>query len=119
MDPTPFQSLILSGKERRREQRFDLRLAARLKILSPRPDQTPVALNLFTRDISCCGAFFPTEGALDIGTRVQVALVLIPERPRTSEVKRALIEVTGRVLRKEVMGMAVDFEKGYKLAPLN
>ena len=119
MDPPPFQKPIHSGKERRREQRFDLRLPARLETLSRHPDQTPVVLNLVTRDISSCGAFFPTEGALDIGTRVQVALVLIPERPRTSEVKRALIEVTGRVLRKEVMGMAVDFEKGYKLAPLN
>ncbi len=119
MDPPPFQKPTHSGKERRREQRFDLRLPARLETLSRHPDKTPVVLNLVTRDISSCGAFFPTESALDVGTRVQVNLVLIPERPRTSEVKRALIKIVGTVLRTEAVGMAVDFEKGYKLAPLN
>jgi hypothetical protein len=119
MDPISFQNPVPLGKERRREQRFDLQLPARLETLSRPPDQTPLVLSLVTRDISSCGAFFPTESALDIGTRVQVDLVLTPQKPRTSEVKRALIKVTGTVLRREAIGMAVDFEKGYRLAPLN
>lgn len=117
---TPFsQNSTHHPKERRREQRFDLRLLARLETLSDPPDRSPVILNLFTKNISSCGAFFPSERPLEDGTRVQIDLVLSPEKPIISKVKRAMIKVTGTVLRKGPEGMAVDFEEGYKLVPLN
>lgn len=109
----------MSPIERRRQQRFDLRLPARIEVLSGRPDQTPVILNLSTKDISACGAFFPSEHSIEEGTRVKVDLVLFPEKRRVSQMKRALIKITGTVLRKRPEGMAVNFDKGYKLAPLH
>ncbi len=109
---------VYPEKERRRLQRFDLQLPARIETLPPRPDQDPVVLNLTTRDISAQGAFFPSSRSLEEGTRVKVDLVLTPEKPRPSRTKQSLIKVMGTVLRKGAEGMAVVFEKNYQLAPL-
>ena len=105
-------------KERRRLQRFDLRLPARIETLPPCADPVPVVMNLTTRDISAQGAFFPSERPLEEGTRVRVDLILTPEKLRPSRAKPSLIKVVGTVLRRGAEGMAVAFEKNYQLAPL-
>ncbi len=119
MSPIPSHNSANPAKERRRQQRFDLRLPARVEVLSPRQDQVPVILNLLTKDISACGAFFTSEQSIEEGTRVKVDMVLFPKRQRISQMKQALIKVSGTVLRKGPEGLAVNFEKGYKLGPLN
>jgi hypothetical protein len=119
MEPIPCEETTHTATERRRLERFDLKLPARIESLPRRADNPPAVLNLITRDISACGAFFPSTDSLEEGTRVKVDLVLTLEKPRSSQVKGALIQVNGTVLRKEPAGMAVDFEKTYRLAPLN
>ncbi len=119
MHPSSSQNSPNSAGERRRLQRFDLRLPARIETLSRVSDRAPVVLNLTTKDVSARGAFFSSARSFDEGTRVKVDLVLTPERPKTLQVKRALIKVIGTVLRKGPEGMAVHFDNRYKLAPLN
>lgn len=119
MDTIPCQHLACPDQERRRHQRFDLRLPARVEDLSRFSDQAPVVLDLTTKDISAFGAYFPSSRSFQKGTRVKVDLILSPEKPKSFHVKRALIEVIGTVLRQGPEGMAVDFEKRYRLTPLN
>jgi hypothetical protein len=120
MDPNRGQDTTQPSEERRRIERFDLRLPGRIEELSCPPDRAPVALNLMTKDISACGAFFPCSArSFEEGTRVKVDLVLVPLKGRASQVKRALIQVNGTVVRNEPGGMAVGFDKKCTLTPLN
>jgi hypothetical protein len=119
MDPIPCQKMTHPAKERRRVERFDLRLPARIEELSRGQDRVPVILNVMTKDISACGAFFPSARSFQPGTRVKLDLTLSPQKSRGSEVKRALIQVNGTVLRKEPGGIAVGFDKRYRLTPMD
>jgi hypothetical protein len=116
MDLIPREKVAHASNERRRIERFDLRLPARIEDLSPSQIRQPVVLNLVTKDISAYGAFFPSAHSIEEGTRVKVDLILAFER--APQGKRALIKVNGTVLRKTPAGMAVNFER-YKLVPLN
>jgi hypothetical protein len=118
MGQNPFQNGSQSRKERRKLERFDLRLQARIEALLRHKDKSPVILNLVTGDISAQGAFFTTEDSLEKGTRVKVDLMHAPERQKTSAIKQALIHVTGTLLRTAPAGMAVVFDKGYRFSPL-
>jgi hypothetical protein len=117
MDTIFGQNPVPPVKERRRVQRFDLQLPARIETIPRRPDHAPVALNLTTRDISAFGAFFPSERLFEEGTRVKVDLTLVPAKP-SSPVKPTLLNISGTVLRKGPEGIAMMFDERYKLAPL-
>jgi len=118
MDQNPYQNVAQPTKDRRKLERFNLQLQARIEAFLKHKDNSPVILDLVTADISAQGAFFNTEDSLEKGTRVKVDLINVPKRPKTSAIKRALIQVTGKVLRTNATGMAVVFDKGYRLSPL-
>jgi len=119
MDQNPYQNGDQPTKERRKLKRFDLHLQARIEaLLTHKKDTSPLILNLVTRDISAQGGFFKTKDSLEKGTRVKVDLMNAPERLKTSLIKRALIHVTGTVLRTDPAGMAVVFDQGYWFSPL-
>ena len=119
MDQNPYRTGDQPTKERRRLERFNLHLQARIEaLLTHKKDTGPLILNLVTGDISSQGAFFTTEDSLEKGTQVKVDLMHAPERQKTSAIKQALIHVTGTVLRTAPAGMAVVFDKGYRFSPL-
>ena len=119
MDQHPCQNGYQPTKERRKLERFNLHLQARIEaLLTDKKDTSPLILNLVTGDISAQGAFFTTEDSLEKGTRVKVDLMHAPERSKTSLIKQALIHVTGTVLRTDTAGMAVIFDTGYRFSPL-
>ena len=119
MDQNPYQNGDQPTKERRKLERFNLHLQARIEaLLTDKKDTSPLILNLVTGDISAQGAFFTTEDSLEKGTRVKVDLINAPERPKTFLIKQALIHVTGTVLRTGPAGMAVVFDTGYRFSPL-
>ena len=70
---------------------------------------------LISRDVSSGGAFFLTPDPLDVGTRLVVSMVLKSQHIKISKRRKARVTVGGRVLRKESKGMAVQFEKSYKI----
>ena len=119
MDQNPLQTGDQPAKERRKLERFNLYLQARIEaLLTDKKDTSPLILNLVTGDISAQGAFFTTEDLLEKGTRVKVDIIHDPESPMISAIKRALLHVTGTVLRTDPTGMAVVFDKRYRLSPL-
>ena len=92
-------------KERRKLERFDLRLPAEIDVAG---GETRIR-NLFTRNICAGGAFFETSDPLPLHTQVKIDLVA-PTRVQ--------IIVVGSVCRSEPGGMAIQFDEEYKLLPL-
>ena len=103
------------GSERRKLQRFSLKVFAVVQTLSPGVERV---LELSTQDISSGGAFFPMELPLPTGEKVKVTLYLsisaiehILDLPR-----KARITTKGRVVRSTSHGTAVAFDKHYTIS---
>ena len=118
MDQNPSQHYDQPKKDRRKIERFNLHLQAKVEPLPTHTDNSPMILHMVTGDISSQGAFFKTKDSLGQGTRIKVDLVHAPQGPNISGIKQALIHVTGTVLRRGPAGMAVVFDKGYRFSPL-
>jgi len=118
MEQNPLQTGDQPTKERRKLERFNLHLQARIEGLLRHKDKSPVILNLITGDISAQGAFFNTKESLEKGTRVKADIFHDPEIQMISAIKRVLLHVNGTVLRTDPTGMAVVFDKGYRFSPL-
>ena len=101
--------------ERRKLERFDLRVPAKIKVVGQ--DQGGETLNLMTKDICAGGAFFHTTDPLPKGTQVKIDLIL-DRGLRDGAGRLANIKLGGAVLRSESAGMAICFDKSYKLIPI-
>ncbi|NPV05499.1 MAG: PilZ domain-containing protein [Syntrophaceae bacterium] len=102
--------------ERRRLERFDLQVPAKIEVLSS-PDSASV-LELLTKDICAGGAYFPTKTALAAGTKVKLDILLPVRNVGTdTDSTRGLIKVNGTVIRSGPAGMAIGFDGGYLITP--
>ena len=104
-------------KERRALERFKLRLPAKIEILSGSKGSEKTVLKLFTSNICSGGAFFRFSKPPLAGTVVKVDLLLDNAKLMLPTVPCSLVEVKGRVLRSEPLGMAVAFDANYKIIP--
>ena len=91
--------------ERRKLERFELRLPAKIEGLGLKKG----AHNLLTRNISAGGAFLETTNQLPENSRVSIDFV-VPTG--------VLVKVAGVVLRSEPTGIAIRFDNEYQLTPL-
>ena len=105
----------LNMKERRRLERFDLKIPATIESVTS--DQEKRVLNLMTSDISSGGAYFHTTRPLPEGTQVKIdlALPLANLKELKDDCNQAYIKVTGTVLRSDSEGMAILFDKDYQI----
>jgi hypothetical protein len=101
------------GREKRRQARIALEV---LSIITGHPGSSD-SLELYSRDISAGGAFFPTDKPLSAGVKVRITVVLLVAAleqvfgyPGTVRV-----QTEGRVVRSVPTGMAIAFEGGYHL----
>jgi len=102
--------------ERRELERFDLRIPARIAVIGQDKNKG-MTLNVMTRNICANGAFFQTDSPLPAGTHVRIDLTLDrTEKDPTS--RRAQLKASGAVVRSESEGMAICFDKTYKIIPL-
>jgi len=102
--------------ERRRLERFDLEVPAKIEVLSS-ADWVPMT-ELLTKDICAGGAYFSTQAALPHGTKVKLD-ILLPLRGVSivGDNTRGLIKVNGTVIRSGPGGMAIGFDGGYLITP--
>ncbi len=102
--------------ERRRLERFDLQVPAKIEVLSS-ADMAPV-IELLTKDICAGGAYYPTKAAFPAGTKVKLD-ILLPLRSvsTVTDNTRGLIKVNGTVIRSGPAGMAIGFDGGYLITP--
>ena len=101
--------------ERRKLERFDLRVPAKIKVVGL--DHKRETLNLMTEDISAGGAFFHAPDPLPKGTQVEIDLIL-DRGLRDGEGRRAYIKLGGAVLRSDAAEMAICFDRSYKIIPI-
>ena len=101
--------------ERRRLERFDLKVPAAIEFVAPSQEKSP--LKLLTTNVCSGGMYLDTVEPLPEGTHVRVELVLPLDRLKKlkNEHKRAYVRVTGRVLRSESQGMAIGFDGDYQI----
>ncbi|RJR44984.1 MAG: hypothetical protein C4576_12530 [Desulfobacteraceae bacterium] len=103
--------------EKRKLQRFDLKIPAKVEYLSRNSDGN--VLDLMTSNLCSGGAYIATNQPLPEGTKVKVDLEL-----PLGGIKRVIweydyadIRVTGIVIRRESVGMAISFNKDYSIRP--
>ena len=97
-------------------ERFELELTARLGIEEAGPGQEKIAL--ITSNICAGGAFFITNRPLPLGTRVKMELALSIDKLKKLLDSECRIEVLGEVVRSEGRGIAIRFDRGYRIIPL-
>ena len=104
-------------REKRKVERFDLKIKTILNV----QDVTIVDKQLMclSRNISCAGVFLDTENPLPLGTKVDLNLMLNQHAfgSKTEEDKINII-TSGKVVRTNGHGMAVEFDELYKITPL-
>ncbi len=104
-------------RERRKLGRFRLEIPARIETIHPEVEKE--THDLLTANISSGGAFFHTKEPLPEGTPVKIEIILPFEKLKElkNDHKQAHIKVTGRVLRLEPKGMAIEFDQNYVIRP--
>ena len=105
-------------REKRKVERFNLHIKTILNV----QDEAIMdkARILFTRDISCAGVFLTTSNPLPIDTRVDLDFLLNQNELDSGSPKdeRININTSGKVVRTNEQGMAVEFDKLYKVSNL-
>jgi len=104
-------------KEKRKMERFDLGLFSRIQVQSGR--RAPEIMELATQNVCAGGAYFNISDPLSLETRVSLYMTLeIPVQQNRSSKHLTRIEISGKVIRSEERGMAIQFNNGYKMRPL-
>ena len=102
--------------EHRKMERFPIQLPTRLLPVDDAEEQE--AIEVLTSDVCAGGAFFQTDQPLPLGAEVKVKMVLPLDELKKLEGKKAFIEVSGAVIRSTETGMAICFDKNYKMSSL-
>lgn len=109
-------------KDKRELQRFAMEIPARIRVLDS--NQGELDFDIKTSNISSGGAFFYTTEHLREGTDVTIELFLPIEKlikyleNCLKDYGNTLIKLSGKVLRSEPEGMAIRFNKDYRISPL-
>lgn len=103
-------------EERRRFERFQLRLPVRMEVTISGKRQI---FDLETKDISAAGVFIETSERFSEGTPVQLSMTLSSNRIQELTGSQSLIKVKGIVVRSAPTGLAVSFAGRREILSLN
>ncbi len=100
--------------DRRYVTRIDLRAPS---VITAEGGEGEKVMELYSKDISARGAFFPTETPLPIGTRVGIAvsLSIAGVKSLLGYPGRVRITTSGVVTRSSPDGMAIAFDRKYRM----
>ena len=101
--------------EKREMERFDLELPALLSMMDESGNQR--AVKFMISNICAGGAFFKTGEPFSVGSSVKMDLTLPLDRFKKTGGKRSHVHVSGSVIRTDEKGMAVCFDKKYRIVP--
>ncbi len=104
----------MSSENQRRMARFDLELPSEISLSDGHR-----IMELETTDICAGGAYFKTDRILPEGTEVNLQLVIPLDDLKKLKGKRTLVQVSGVVIRTGDGGMAIRFDKRYKMTPMD
>jgi len=103
--------------EKREMERFSLKLPALLYVTDENEKQQ--TFEFMISNICAGGAFFKTDQPLSVGTDVKMNLILPFDKLKKFGKKGSRIEVSGSVIRRDDQGMAVCFDKNFRISTLN
>jgi hypothetical protein len=98
-------------------ERFSLKLPALLSMMDENEKQQ--TFEFMISDICAGGAFFKTDHPLSVGTDVKMDLILPLDKFKKFGRKRSRVDVSGSVIRTNDKGMAVCFNKKFRITPLD
>lgn len=100
-------------QDKRKIERFYLKLPSQIKISEGGADET--ILELATENVSSEGAFYPDAVPFPAGTRVTVRMALPLKRFQVIQdlPESVLVTIDGKILRTSDIGTAVRFNKHY------
>lgn len=101
--------------EKREMERFHLELPALLSMMDESGNQQ--ALEFMISNICAGGAFFKTHEPLPLNTDVKMDLILPLDNAKKIEGKKSRVDISGSVIRINEFGMAVCFDKKYRILP--
>ena len=101
--------------EKRKLERFSLELPALLSIMDEGGKQR--AFEVMISNICSGGTFFKTKKPLSVGTDVKMDLILPLNKFNKFGDKKSRIDVSGSVIRTEEQGVAVCFDRKYRIMP--
>ena len=102
-------------QERRRLERFDLRLPANITVEGGGNGREGESLSLFTTDVCSDGAFFESSRPQPMGARVRVSFLVFSEMLRKRTGRCARVETRGSVVRGGQGGFAIQFSNSKKI----
>jgi len=105
----------MNESDRRKMERFDLELSAKLTWTGK--DEEHESIELMTSNICAGGAFFKTNKQLTVGTDLKLVVILLLNKFKNVKDKISLIDVSGSVIRTDQQGMAICFDEKYKILP--
>lgn len=101
--------------DRRKVERFFLECPTYLYVVDR--NKNSKSLELVTSNICSEGAYFKTENPLSVETDVKLDIILPLNKFKNVKGKMSHVEVSGSVIRTDQRGMAICFDKGYKIFP--
>ena len=101
--------------EKRELERFTLALPALLSLMDEKEKQR--SFEVMISNICSGGALFKTDHPLSVGTDVKMELILPLNKFKKYGGKRSRVDVSGSVIRTSEQGMAVLFDKKYRIMP--
>jgi hypothetical protein len=105
----------MNESDRRKLERFDLKLPTKLSWSGK--DNKIESIELMTSNICSGGAYLATDSPLLTGTEVKISMILSSDNILKMGGQRSRIDVSGSVVRAEAQGMAILFDRKYKILP--
>lgn len=105
----------MNEPDRRKMERFDLKLPTKLSWAGKDKDQE--SIELMTDNICSGGAYLLTNRPLPKGTEVKMDLILEFDKMHKLGVLKSQINVSGFVTRTDHQGMAICFDREYEISP--
>lgn len=94
-------------KERRKYERFQLVLPAKMEKITGRKRKI---FNLQTKNISAAGVFLNTKEQFPLGTRCQLEMIVPSKRIKELTGSQGCIKIEGIVVRSTSDGVAICFD---------
>jgi hypothetical protein len=105
----------MSDLDRRKMQRFDLQLPA--KLFWTRENKKQESIELVTHNICAGGTYLMTNSPLPEGTEVKMDITLQTDQSHKSMRRLSILDISGHVIRTDHHGMAICFDRKYKILP--
>ena len=103
----------MEASERRTMERFDLKLPTELFWMGK--DNEQESIKLMTSNVCAGGTYLIAKNPLPKGTPVKMNITLQFHKHHELKPRLSIIDVSGYVIRTDHQGMAICFDRKYKI----